>query len=371
MAFVNNIHSVYAVRFLLGLFEAGMLPGIAYYLSRWYRRSELTFRLAVYCAMTPLAGAFGGLLASAILTMDHFGSLHRWRMIFAIEGIITISIALVAFITVTDRPSSARWLSQEEKDLAIARVKSERIATTEILDKLDGKKVIRGALSPMTLVIAFSFLLVCISVQGLAVFLPTIVKSIYPTRSVVYQQLHTVPPYVVGLFTCLLIPYISYRIDRRQIFLAGSAVPVMLGYAMFIGTNQGDTNARYAATFLMASGIFIYGAMINAQVAANVVSDTSRASAIGMVAIFGNLGGLISTWSYLPFDAPNYHIGNGLNLSTSTALFLVSIVFYFYMKLDNRRRDRSRTSIQDKLAGLSYQQIQDLEWKHPGFRWKL
>src|SRR5699024_1183443 len=55
-----------------GVFEAGMMPGIAYYMSRWYRRSELAFRLALYIVMAPLAGAFGGLLASAILTLDHF-----------------------------------------------------------------------------------------------------------------------------------------------------------------------------------------------------------------------------------------------------------------------------------------------------------
>lgn len=122
-AFVHNIHAICGVRFLLGIFEAGMLPGIAYYMSRWYRRSELAFRLSLYIVMSPLAGAFGGLLASAILTLDSFGSLTRWRMIFAIEGIVTCCLALISFMTLTDRPETARWLTQEEKDLAIARVK--------------------------------------------------------------------------------------------------------------------------------------------------------------------------------------------------------------------------------------------------------
>jgi hypothetical protein len=77
-----------------------MMPGIAYYMSRWYRRSELAFRLSLYIVMAPLgtilnhqslhhpliclqAGAFGGLLASGILKLSHFGGLHQWRMIFA------------------------------------------------------------------------------------------------------------------------------------------------------------------------------------------------------------------------------------------------------------------------------------------------
>jgi hypothetical protein len=66
----------------LGIFEAGMLPGIAYYMTRWYRRSELTFRLSLYIVMAPLAGAFGGLLASGILNLDKFGMFTNWEMIF-------------------------------------------------------------------------------------------------------------------------------------------------------------------------------------------------------------------------------------------------------------------------------------------------
>lgn len=85
-AFVNNQAQAMGVRFLLGVFEAGMMPGIAYYLSRWYRRSELAFGLSLYIVMAPLAGAFGGLLASGILKLPHFGGLHTWRMIFGKEG---------------------------------------------------------------------------------------------------------------------------------------------------------------------------------------------------------------------------------------------------------------------------------------------
>ena len=94
-AFVTTKAQICGVRFLLGIFEAGMMPGIAYYLSRWYRRSELAFRLSMYIVMAPLAGAFGGLLASGILSLSHFGSLHGWRMIFGIEGVITIGLSLI------------------------------------------------------------------------------------------------------------------------------------------------------------------------------------------------------------------------------------------------------------------------------------
>lgn len=286
-----------------------MLPGIAYYMSRWYRRSELVFRLSIYIVMAPLAGAFGGLLASAILKLPNFGSLDRWRMIFAIEGIITIGLSLLAFITLTDRPETARWLTQEEKDLAITRVKSERVGTTEVLDKMDRTKFMRGILSPSTLVTSFIFLLDNVTVQGLAFFAPTIVQTIYPNDSIISQQLHTVPPYIVGAFFTLLLPFFSWRFDKRLIFFIMSAPLMMIGYIMFLASK--DSQVRYGATFIIATGAFSFGALCNAQVSANVVSDTARASAIATNVMFGNVGGLISTWSFLPMDKPNYPIGNG------------------------------------------------------------
>jgi len=368
MAVAKDIHALYAIRFLLGVFEAGMLPGIAYYLSRWYRRNELTYRLAVYMVGTPLAGAFGGLLASAILKLDSFGSLKRWRMIFAIEGIITVILALVGFVVVTDRPATARWLTQEQKDLAIARVKSERLGSTEVVDKFDRNKVLRGMFSPCTLSIGVVFLFAGVTAQGIAIFLPTIIATIYPDRTVVQKQLYTVPPYIVGAFTSLALPYASYKKGNRQLFFIIAVIPVIAGYAMFRGTDVGNTSVRYGASFLVASGIFCLGSMVNAQVSANAVSDTAKASAIGMDTFLGNIGGLISTWSYLPHDAPAFRIGSTINLSTAVGILVVSICLWLWMRFDNGKRDKRNAN--SELDGLSQQEIQGLEWKHPHFRWR-
>lgn len=373
------------------------MPGIAYYLSRWYRRSELAFRLSLYIVMAPLAGAFGGLLASGILMLDHFGSLRSWRMIFAIEGIVTIGIALISFFTLTDRPETAKWLSQEEKDLAIARVKSERVGATEVLDKFDVAKTLRGIFSPVTIVIGVMFMLDNITVQGLGFFAPTIVKTIYPDATVVAQQLHTVPPYVVGAFFTVLFPYLSWRFDHRLIFfiicpplmmtgksqlleqpwlqstrIAGYTIPgsrliitgIVIGYIMFLASEA--SMVRYGATFIIACGAFSFGSLCPAIASANVISDTARSSAIGTTVMFGNIGGLISTWSFLPFDGPNYPIGNGLNFATSTVILLLGASLWAYIIWENRRR--ARVDVHSALAGLSPQQIQDLDWRNPGFR---
>lgn len=369
-AFVHSFDSACGVRFLLGIFEAGMLPGIAYYLSRWYRKAELALRLSIYLVMAPLAGAFGGLLASGILNLASFGSLHTWRMIFAIEGIITIGIGALSFLTLTDRPETAIWLTKEEKELAVARVRSEyeHAGAREVLDKLDKKKLTRGIFNPVVQATSWIMLFTCVTVQGLAFFLPTIVRTIYPEKSTIQQQLQTVPPYIVGAFSTILIPYLSGRFNRRIGLFIVTPIFMMVGYIMFLATD--NPRARYGATFLIAFGSFPVGVLTTAHASVNVVSDTARAAAIGTVVMLGNIGGLVATWSFLPFDGPDYPIGNGLNLATGSTCLLVAVGMLIWSKWDNRRRKAAESSGR-RLDGLSARQIEDLEWRHPAFRWML
>ncbi|KAI1178308.1 MFS transporter [Nemania sp. FL0916] len=365
-AFVHTRAAACGVRFVLGIFEAGMMPGISYYMSRWYRRSELAFRLSLFIVMSPLAGAFGGLLASAILMLDDFGSLHSWRMIFGIEGIITSGLSIIAFFTLTDRPETARWLTAEEKDLAIARVKSERMSQTKVLDTPDKKKLKLGFWNPIVLSTAFIFLLNNITVQGLAFFTPTIVSTIYPEKSAIDKQLYTVPPYILGAAFVIGLSLGSWRFDRRALFIAASAPLTMLGYILFLASHE--PRVRYAAAFFTAISCFALGPLANAQVSAVVVSDTSRSIAIGTNVMFGNVGGLIATWSYLPFDGPDYRIGNGLNLAAASLILLTSTLQIVWMKWDNKKRDTK--NIGSELQGLTEEEAESLEWKHPGFRWR-
>ena len=389
-AFCQNKGQMIACRILLGVFEAGLLPGVAYYLSRWYRHAELAFRLGMYMVMTPTSGAFGGLLASGILSLDRVGSLTEWRMIFGIEGIITCGIALILLFLLTDSPATARWLSAEEKELATLRVLSERVGQEEILDKMNLTKIKNGFLNPVALVTAFIFFCGNVVVLGISFFLPTIIRTIYPGRTTVEQQLLTVPPYVVGAFFLLLVSWLATRFNTRQVFIFFSAPTVMAGYAILLGSM--NANVRYAAIFLTASAAFFGGSLCNAQCSVNTVSDTARSVAIGtngklcilgpgscvpplmhttLIVMFGYLGGLVATWTYLPWDGPMYPIGNGLNLAVSGAIGVASIGGFIWMKMDNKRRDeRTPAEKEELLAGMTQEEIGNLDWKHPDFRWK-
>lgn len=157
-----------------------------------------------------------------------------------------------------------------------------QVSTTEVLDHIDTKKIMRGIFNPVVLTTSFIFLLDNITVQGLAFFAPTIVATIYPEAAergdVVSLQLHTVPPYVVGAFFTVLFPLLSTIFDKRLLFMIMSAPFMMIGYIMFLATDT--AMVRYGATFLIAIGAFPFGALCNAQGSANVVSDTSRSAAM-------------------------------------------------------------------------------------------
>lgn len=281
---------------------------------------------------------------------------------------MTIGVAIIAFFTLTDRPESAKWLTPEERERAVNRVLAERTGAKELLDKVDTKKILLGIFNPVVLTTSWILFLINITVQGIAFFLPTIVRSIYPKKTIVQQQLLTVPPYLFGAVVVVATCYTSWKLDRRNIFLAIGASVVIPGYAIFLSTT--NSTARYAATFLVTSGSYAFGALTQAQSSANVVSDTARSAAIAVTVMLGNVGGLVSTWSYLPFDGPNYRIGNGLNIAANSLILITAILLALWMKQDNRRRTQQALSRLADLQQFSDKQVQDMDWKHPDFRWR-
>ncbi|KAI9808801.1 MAG: hypothetical protein M1825_003954 [Sarcosagium campestre] len=101
----------------------GLYPGVAYYITMWYTRTESQFRQAMFFSAASVAGAFSGLLAFGIAKMDGVGGLEGWRWIFILEGIATVLVALVAFWTIFDFPETASFLTTEERAWVVHRLK--------------------------------------------------------------------------------------------------------------------------------------------------------------------------------------------------------------------------------------------------------
>ena len=115
MAFLHNWHVMAFCRFLLGVFEGGVLPGITFTISSWYTRKELHKRIAVAYAVGVIASALAGILSYGLGSMSGTRGMKGWRWIFSIEGGFSMLVGLVAPLFVPKFPDHTKWLSSEQK----------------------------------------------------------------------------------------------------------------------------------------------------------------------------------------------------------------------------------------------------------------
>ncbi|CAF0856440.1 unnamed protein product [Rotaria sordida] len=126
MGLVNSYGSLIACRLFLGAFEAGLFPGVSFYLSSWYKRCELLWRVSIFFSAAALAGAFGGVLAYGISKMGGVGGQEGWRWIFYLEGIATVVIGSLAFFLINDFPSDQpKFLTESECKRVTARLQND------------------------------------------------------------------------------------------------------------------------------------------------------------------------------------------------------------------------------------------------------
>lgn len=124
--FVTNYAGLLTTRFFLGVFETGMFPGAFYLIGMWYRRSEAQKRYSFFFGSTTLAGAFGGLLASAIGKMDGLRGYRGWRWIFILEGLLTVLVSFAFFFLLPNFPEEVKWLTEDERKYVKARLQIDQ-----------------------------------------------------------------------------------------------------------------------------------------------------------------------------------------------------------------------------------------------------
>jgi MFS family permease len=121
MMFVKTPEMFYALRFLLGVFEAGFYPGIILYLTFWFPNDRRAKAFGMFMSASALAGVIGGPLAGYIMTsFDGVNGLQGWQWVFLLEGIPSVIAGVVTWFYLTDKPEQAAWLTQRERDLVHA-----------------------------------------------------------------------------------------------------------------------------------------------------------------------------------------------------------------------------------------------------------
>ncbi|TFK39755.1 MFS general substrate transporter [Crucibulum laeve] len=366
-AFITSYSELLVTRVFLGLAEGGTLSGLVYVLARYYRRNELVLRVGIFFGLSPsLAGAFGGLLASGLLTVSDIGTVTSWRKIFLIEGIITTGFGVILLFIIPGDPRTTRMLTEEERALAIARIDADQAVKTAGRKEPTTLKLVLRSFNIHTTACAICFMMINISFQGLSLFLPTVINTLGKFTTV-NAQLRTVPPYLFGTVWAIANAYGAYRMKQRAIPIIASVMFMVLGYAISIGTK--DPHARYAACFFSVAGGSPSGPMLVTWATDNAAPDTMRAVTTAIIPSIGALGSIIAVWTYLPKDAPNFHKGNSLNLATSLAVCAILALIAVYLRWENAKRDRGERDY--RLEGKSVEEIEQLGYLHPNFRYQI
>ncbi|KAK0385606.1 hypothetical protein NLU13_6783 [Sarocladium strictum] len=340
---VTNYAGLLVTRFFLGVFETGMFPGAFYLIGMWYRRHEAQRRYSFFFSSTTLAGAFGGLLAAAIGKMGNIGlrlpgitdNAHGWRFIFILEGALTAIISLFFFFLLPDFPEDVKWLTNEERayvkaKLAIDQGDSGRERKTTLADVgrvLKDYKVILGG---------FMYFGLVVPAYGYAYFAPGIIQTYGYDQ--IQTQLHSVPPWVAAFGFSMCLAFASDRVLHRFGFVMFAICVAITGFGILI-TVHDNTDLQYAALFLITSGTYCALPLIVAWVNLNIGGHTRRAVGSAWQVGFGNIGGIISSFSFLPEDSPKFVKGYSICLAFTTLSIISSIIYGFACWNDNRKKD--------------------------------
>lgn len=251
MGLVHNGGGLIAVRFFLGVAEAGLFPGVNYYLSCWYKRSEFGIRAAIFFSAAAFAGSFGGLLAAAIHSMDGVGGKKGWAWIFILEGLATIIVGILSYWLVHDFPDEAKFLSEEDRLRVLRRLAADQQASAHH-EKFNMKFFWESVKDWKTYMFAIIYMGTDGSLYAFSLFLPTIIRQLGYTSTT--ANLLSVPPYAAAAIMTVAVGWYADRTKRRGMCNIVMSLVGMAGFAMLLGSQK--PGVKYAGTFLGAMGIY-------------------------------------------------------------------------------------------------------------------
>jgi ACS family tartrate transporter-like MFS transporter len=277
IASVQSPMSFYVVRFLLGVAEAGFIPGMFLYLNYWFPRGQLARFIAYFMIANPLSFVIGGPLASLILGMDGAGGLHGWQWIFLIEGIPAFLLAFVVLKFLADGPACAAWLTGEEKVAVAARLAIEEPA---------GRPDLWPALrDPRVLALGIAYFVFNASAVGVYLWLPQMVQAMGFSN--------TATGFVVAWCFLAGIPamiLLGRSSSRRRERIWHVAIPWLLAGASLAVASLVQSNGIILAALAigLAAQYAPFGAFFSLP--SSFLRGTAAAGGIGLIGTFGNFG---------------------------------------------------------------------------------
>ena len=216
MAFVWNAGSFYALRFGVGVMEAGFLPGVAFYLTAWFPERYRARAVGGYIIAGSFSAILGGPISTAVMTyFDGPLGLHGWQWMFIAEGVPTMLLGIAVLFVLTERPADAQWLTPAQRDWLEDTLRAERAA----LPPSTGPVWRDVAGDPRAWSLAALFGCALVGIYGLFLWLPQIVKSLGQLTDIEVGFLSALPP-LLGVLGTILVSRSSDRSGDRKHHLA-------------------------------------------------------------------------------------------------------------------------------------------------------
>ncbi|ORX80152.1 MFS general substrate transporter [Basidiobolus meristosporus CBS 931.73] len=334
-ATVQNFAGLLTVRLFLGITEAGLHPGLIFYLTFWYTRHEQSLRFALFMSVSVISNAFGGLISYGIAHLDGHQGVAAWRWIFIMEGVPTILLGMATWYYMANSPADASWLSEREKALVEIRLRNDfRDKLTTRFEKAQFQDALKDPVVWICMLIYFTQVT---TLASIALLLPTILRDLGITNMA--ALLLSAPPFIIAAMFAMMMSYVSDKRRKRSVHVILQPLIGICGILMLILLK--DIRALYAGACLTTLGAFSYNAIIMSWLTNNVVGGTKTATAAAMTTTAGSFGGIVAGQLYRHDEAPRYLRSHLVNL---TALLLVSItacMLRLYLASRNRKLDES------------------------------
>ncbi|KAL8277541.1 hypothetical protein RQP46_010096 [Phenoliferia psychrophenolica] len=336
MGTVNTYGGLVACRILLGVTESGLFPGVVLYLTFWYPRHLCQFRIGLFFGAATLAGAFSGLLAYGIGFMSGVGGYNGWRWIFILEGLATVVAGFVAFWAISDFPSTATFLTEDERAWVVWRKRSDGSSVGEA-EGISWPYIIQALTSWQVWLGTAYYISIVTPLYGVGLFLPTIINSFGKyTRPQV--QLLTVPVYAVACIWVLVSGKLSDMKQHRFFFVFFDLWLCLIGFV--INISPAPSGVKYLGLFLAACGSYGGLPAVVTWLGNNLSGQTKRGVGMAFQIGIGNFGGIIASNIYRTQDSPHYYIGHGVEIGC-VCLGLVTAPLYAYLlKRENKKKEQ-------------------------------
>jgi ACS family tartrate transporter-like MFS transporter len=283
MAFVKGVSAFYVIRFLLGVSEAGLFPGIVYYLTNWVPASQRARLVGAFMTAIPISTALGGPISSAILMLDGTLGLAGWQWLFLIETIPSLILGFVVLVYLLDTPAEAKWLTDEEKNWLTRTLEAEK-SYRQAKYKFN---VVKALTDPRILVLSLSYFGVEIGLYGVILWLPQIFGNVGFSASVVGYVVAI--PYAIAAVGMVWWCRHSDRSQERVWHIAAASLVGFLGLAASAYLSSSPVVSVIAITFGAVGTLAILP--IFWTLPAAILTGSAAAGGIALINALGNVGG--------------------------------------------------------------------------------